>query len=193
MKHSSSSSSTRSAAKRHARPVARIIGLGLVCAGLAASMGCETLQRKFTRKPKHPAARPTPIIHFEDYTKAMTPLDRYRKHYLIFEYWNGELIRAFREQPARAKKVRKTSSEALKELEILHRLLNDDVAVRFEQIFTERAQLDAQLQSGKYFPGEGGSIRRRLQAQMRQINREFYWRKVEDQLKHEYPSDAEGF
>src|SRR3989338_8735827 len=80
-----------------------------VCCVLSAALtGCESLQRKLIRKPKN-RPKPTPIVTFTDYTRTMTPLDRYRKHAVIFEYWNGELVKALEDtvpnQPVNQKRL----------------------------------------------------------------------------------------
>ena len=179
-------------ARSQGQQIGRVIGIGLVCMSLCATAGCESLQRKFTRKPKHPAERPTPIIHFEDYSKAMTPLDRYRKHALLFEHWNSQLIDALTEKPSSFKRVRHSSGEAMGELEVLHQLLDEEAAKQLEPIVVKRRRLDERLQDGTYMPGEMMAIQRMLERQARRIKGEFFWRKVEDRLRGDQPGDAEG-
>ncbi len=154
-----------------------------LCGVLIASSGCESLQRKFTRKSKHPKAAPTPIINFQDYTQAMTPLDRYRKHYLMFDYWNDELIESLQQKPQNPKRFRRASSEALAELEVMKGLLADAAAVRFEPVIEERTRINRQIQSGGLGSMQANVLWRTLEAQTRQIHREFFWRDAEDRLK----------
>jgi len=151
----------------------------LLVAGLT---GCESLQRKLTRKSK-PKPPPTPIISFQDYTAAMTPLDRYRKHYTIFDYWNSELIAAFEARTPNPKRIKLASSEAIGELETMKGLVVDEVAARFEPLLRERAQIDRELQRSGFDGSRSEWVKHRLEAQTRQIHRDLYWRKVEDQLK----------
>lgn len=189
MKHSSGSwlgSGHQADSTQHT--VHRVLLLALCCL-LSAGVGCEALQRKFTRTPKRQAAAPTPIVQFQDYTKAMTPLDRYRKHFLIFEYWNAELIDVFTQPSISAKRVQQTSAEALAELKRLQRLLNDEAAARLEPMITDRGLLDERLQAGRYWPGEHAVIQRTLERQAREITRKFAWREVEDQLQADAPGD----
>ena len=69
-----------------------------VCAaallGAGALSGCESLREKFIRKPKGPTERPQAIFRFLDYTKIITPVDRYRKHAMLFDYWTADLANA---------------------------------------------------------------------------------------------------
>ncbi len=145
--------------------------------------GCESLQRKLTRRSKRPKPAPTPIINFQDYSKALTPLDRYRKHYLIFDYWHEDLLEALGRQPLNPKRVRIASTESLAELGALQQLLGEEAAATLAALLEERAGLDRQLQAGLLNGTQASSLQRRFEQQGRRINREFFWRDIEDQLK----------
>ncbi len=154
--------------------------LGLLLTGL---VGCESLERKFTRTPKHPLPSPNPIVTFEDYTRTMTPLDRYRKHYLMFDYWNDQLLQALQSPPLNSKRFRRASTEALGELTTMRQLVTDVVADRLAAVIQAREQVDRQLQRGDVADAQTQIVVRTLEPQTRQIHREFFWRDVEDQLK----------
>ena len=158
------------------------------CLLLAALSGCESVQRKFTRRPKRPEPPPSPIINFQDYSRAMTPLDRYRKHYLMFDYWNDELIESLQSVPLNSKRFRRASTEALAELRTMQGLVSHEVAGRMTLLVDERSRIDRQLQTGMIAETQAGLISRTLEVQTRQVQREFSWRNVQDQLK---ASDAE--
>ncbi len=162
------------------------------CLVLSAGLvGCESLQRKFTRKPKHPVPRPDPIIHFHDYTQAMTPLDRYQKHYMLFDYWNHQLLAALESSPLNPKRYKRASTEALGELEQLKGLVADEAAVRFDPLLQERAKLDRELQRGMFSDTQARTILHVLERQTRQIHRDVFWRDMQDSLKQPPPvSDA---
>jgi hypothetical protein len=145
--------------------------------------GCESLQRKFTRKPKNPGPAPTPIIQFQDYTRAMTPLDRYRKHCLMFDYWNHDLLDALGSRPINPKRYKRSSSESLLELETMRGLLQDEQAQRLDPLIEERAKLNRQLQDGNVPDPSVSMLTRVLEAQSRTIQREFSWRDMEEHLK----------
>ncbi|MBI4343835.1 MAG: hypothetical protein HY601_03365 [Candidatus Omnitrophica bacterium] len=155
---------------------------------VAALTGCESLQRKLTRKRKGPAPRPTPIVQFQDYTRAMTPMDRYRKHSLIFDYWNGELLSSVDQEPYNPKRARRSIEESLVELRQMRALVDDEAAARLDPLVEEREQLQRQLQVGHPGFGTASALKRQLEAQTTQIQREFTWRKMEDHLR---PRDAQ--
>ncbi len=141
------------------------------------------MQKKFVRKRKTPLARPAPIVTFQDYTRSMTPLDRYRKHYVMFDYWNAELLGVLEDRDFSVKRLRKCSSEALQELRVLQGILQDDLAAEADPLIHERARLDQQIQQRLLMPSDLGTLRQRLETQTRQIHRELSWRNVEDRLK----------
>lgn len=197
MKRSSrnSSDSHRMSDKRQAtcdrRDSSRLARVACCLLLVAALMGCESLQRKLTRKPKHPNPPPTPIISFEDYTRTMTPLDRYRKHYLMFDYWNSQLIEASRSDPINPKRLARASDESLAELETMRALVTDELAERFVPLIEARKKISQALQHPGFSAFRSTIIGRELEAQARQIHRELYWRDVEDRLKpQEAPAAA---
>ena len=160
-----------------------VVSLAMGCGLMLALTGCESLQRKLTRKPKHPAAAPGPIINFQDYSRAMTPLDRYRKHYLIFDYWNGELLAGLLASPLNPKRYKRASSESLAELETMQGLLSDEMAMRLAPLVEQRTKLNQQLQSPAFSAAQSPIVSRTVEQQSREIHRDFFWRDVEDRLK----------
>lgn len=178
------------------RPDKRVILLVTLHCSLVTLLGCESLQKKFVRKSK-PHARESPVISFQDYTRTMTPLDRYRKHYVLFEYWNQELLDALEGHAVSVspitgsglnpKQAKQASRESLKELQVLQGLLQDDKATQVAPIIDERRRIDQHIQQGLSGGAPLDAMRQRLEAHTRQINRTLFWRHVEDSLK-----DADG-
>ena len=150
---------------------------------MSSLTGCESLQKKLTRKPKQPQARPNPIIQFQDYSRAMTPLDRYRKHYMIFDYWNSDLLESLQRRPINPKRYRLASEESLGELQALHGLLTEELAGRLAPLIEERTELNSRLERGGVSDSQVPFLERDLEDQTRRFQREFFWRKVEDHLK----------
>ncbi len=159
-----------------------VVGCSFFVAGVT---GCESLERKLTRKATHPAPPPAPIINFQDYSRSLTPLDRYRKHYLMFDYWNDDLIEALRTTPLNPKRFKRASAEALTELETLKGLLAEDRAQRLAPLVEERARIDRQLQGGSFSDSQVNMLWPALESQTRRIDRDFFWRDVADHLKEQ--------
>ena len=154
------------------------------CVSLVTGLtGCESFQRKFTRKPTTPGVKPSPVLYFEDYSQSMTPVDRYRKHYIIFEYWNGELIGAFGENNLNPKRLKRSSKDALDELRTMRRLLADDFGTGLDLLIDERASVDRQIQQDGVPASRASAVVRVLESQISRIHHEFYWRGIEEHLK----------
>ena len=179
-RHSRSSSASNAHSTQHtARSVALV--LSAVCCLLFA--GCESLQRKFIRKSKTPPPAPTPIIQFQDYSHALTPIDRYRKHSLIFDYWQSELLTALASPPLNPKRLRRDSADSLAELRVLQSLLDESTSARMAPLVEERARLNSELQSGVPTEPQARILANQLEAHATRLHRDFFWRDVEDHLK----------
>lgn len=146
--------------------------------------GCESLQKKFTRKPKTPVERPQPVVSFRNYMEGATLMDRYRKHYAMFAYWNDQLITELQQpRDMNPKRAQRASKETLQELRILSELLREDAAAELQPMIEERARLDQHLQDSMTGGTQLRNTARTLETQTRQITRRFDWRRVQDRLK----------
>ncbi len=172
-------------------------GLVVCCALSVVLAGCESLEKKFTRKSKTPLGRPSPIVQFQDYSHSMTPMDRYRKHYAMFDYWNSELLDALSggvsaavssQGPMNDKRVQRASSESLEELRTIQGLMGEELSPKVAPLLEQRTALQEQIQHSSLSPFSVDAMRRVLEAQTRQIHRDLYWRKVQDHLKGEHAS-----
>ena len=167
------------------KPRSFIVLLTAHCSLLTVLVGCESLARKITRKPKNPPPAPSPIIQFQDYTRSMTPLDRYRKHYMIFDYWNEEFIETLRSSSMNEKRLARASTEALGELRTLQGLLREDKGASLAPLLQEREAIDRQVQLGVVGTLQATTTLRVLESQSRQMHRDFFWRDVQDHLKEQ--------
>src|SRR3990167_1909547 len=162
---------------------ARFAWVVACCLLLVASVtGCESLQRKLTRKKKVQPP-PAPVTLFQDYSAAITPLDRYQKHYAIFDYWNAGLLAALEARPLNPKRVMLASTEALGELETMKTLLTESAAARLDSLVKEQTKIHHEAVSPGLDAYGAATVARRLEAQTRSIHRDFFWRKVQDELK----------
>ncbi|MDP3769262.1 MAG: hypothetical protein Q8S13_14715 [Dehalococcoidia bacterium] len=141
------------------------------------------MQRKFVRKKKGEVEAPSPIITFEDYNRAIAPIDLYRKHYLMFEYWNTELQRELEGRVVNPKRVRLASEESLTELGALQRLLTEEAGAELAPVIEERRAVDRQLRDKGMNRYQGQIVKKTIDAHGRLMNGRFFWRSVKDQLK----------
>ena len=123
------------------------------------------------------------MTQFQDYSRTFTPLDRYRKHCIMFDYWQHELVAALQRQPFNPKLLRRASADSLTELETLKSLVDETTAGRIAPLVEERAQLNRQLQSGVPSEPQARLLAAQLDGQERRLHRDFFWRDVEDRLK----------
>lgn len=161
----------------------RLPRLLLAAALLVAGAGCESMQRKFTRTKTKDEAAPSPVISFEDYNRSVTPLDLYRKHYLMFEYWNSELQNELESRAINPKRLRLASDESLIELGQLQGLLTEEAGVPLTAVIQERRAVDRQLRDANLNPSQAQVIKKTIDAHGRLLNGRFFWRSVKDQLK----------
>ncbi len=159
----------------------RILLAGSLCFSLVGSAGCESLQRKFTRKSKTQKERPDPVIRFQDYSKSMKPSERYDKHYLMFKYWSDDLLEALSASRLNFKEIRRASSGSLTEMRTLHESLPQGLVERFLPFLKEREDIDHVCQE-TVTPAQVDSLRRRIESQARAVHRDFAPDKVRDQL-----------
>lgn len=159
-------------------------GSVLLAALLVVGAGCESMQRKFTRRQKG-GTEPevAPIITFEDYARSITPLDLYRKHYLMFEYWNSELQSELEDSAMNPKRIRLASEESLTELQQLQRYLTNEAAVPLAPVLEERRRLDVRLQDRGLTRADAQVLKKTVDAHARLMNGQFFWRVVKDRLK----------
>ena len=167
-------------------------GFIIIACSLALMVaGCESFQQKFVRKPKQASRLPSPIISFQDYSGAMTPLERYRKHYIMFDYWNQDMLDSLQARSPNPKRYRRASEESLSELKTLQSLLNDEPAGRLSAHIDERIKIDHQAQTQEFSDmAQVGLLVRRVELQTREIHRGFFWRDVQDELKTNQPPQA---
>lgn len=166
----------------------RLLMLGACCVAVLGVSGCESWQRKFTRRPKEASRPPSPVISFQDYSGAMTPLERYRKHAIMFDYWNQDLIDSLQVRSPNPKRYRRASEEALGELKTMQALLNDETAAGLGAVIDARVKLNRQAQSQEFSDqAQASLIIREVERQAREIHRSFYWRDVQEQLKAPQP------
>ncbi len=159
------------------------LSCGTLCLVLTGAGGCESLQRKFTRIPKHPTSPPTPIVAFRDYEGALTPVERYRKHFLLWSYWNDTLIETLRDPPHNDKRIAYLSGEALEEMAVLQTLLSETVATRLDPLLAWRRTIHQELVRGAVSPSQVDRIVRGFESQKRVLHREFFWKDVVDSLQ----------
>ena len=66
-------------------------------------------------------------------------------------------------------------------------LVAEEAAVRFDPLISQRESLDQELQTSEPTPMTVTRVQHALEAQGRQVEREFSWQDMEDHLKGDAP------
>ena len=153
----------------------------LLCAVLLT--GCESLRRKFVRKPKKPP-RVVSLSTTKSYAIYRTPLESYEQHYLQWTFWNAELLTGL--EDANRLKVAHAAQESAAELRKLQALLEEPQAQQLARLIAENEACAKQVQASRSLSmSEAASWRIRFERQQRLMHREFLGKKVADVLKPE--------
>ena len=150
----------------------------IVAAMLMAGLlgGCDTVQRKFIRKPKN-VKPPTPVVRFTSYEPTQSMEALYKRQLLQWSFWNGELVGGF---GVSEKKIQHASKETLDVLLELQRFLPEAKAQQLQKLIDEHRQLDRRIQRGYLNDADEQMLKRRFEYQQRAVTRDFSWKDVKD-------------
>jgi len=150
---------------------------------VALLTGCESLRRKFVRKPKKPQ-RIVSLSTTQSYAIHRTPLESYEHHYLQWTFWNAELLAGL--EGINRLKVARAAQESAAELRKLAELLREPTAQALQPLIAENDACAKQVQATKSLSlSEAGTWRTRIERQQRLMHREFLAKKVSGALKPE--------
>ncbi|MBU1913487.1 MAG: hypothetical protein KKB22_08145 [Candidatus Omnitrophica bacterium] len=148
----------------------------LLCVFIA---GCAGLQRKFARKKKE-EVKQLPIVTTYDYAKERRVDELYKKRFLFWKSWQGELIDRMGDS---YKKRTECYDELMQNLLEMQKYLNDEKYKELEIFITEIKSVGPDVKkidlrgSGKY------RITQILEKTKRLIDKRFSYTKVKDFLE----------
>ena len=145
--------------------------------------GCESLGRKFVRKPKVEDMNKDEVVYEpQEYkSEGLTNLDLYRQYFLFWRTWQDEFIDSLEESGNRKKQLN-SLNEAIRNLENIKLLLNPEVAARLDVCIKSSEVLRNALTNDIY----GNRVRdNRRQAELikRDILSKFSFNKIKDSIK----------
>jgi len=108
----------------------RYAAIIILCVSIA---GCAGVQRKFTRKKKQ-EEKPLVVITTYDYAKELRVDELYKKRFLFWKSWQGELIYRM---DGTYKKRTECYDELVQNLLEMQKYLNDDKYKELEAFITE--------------------------------------------------------
>jgi hypothetical protein len=136
----------------------------VMCAGLC---GCESLVKKFARKPKEPQTPREVLISPEDYgNQKPAAKELYDRYYLYWKSWQDEFILSL--SGASRKRRTDTVAEALRNLAEMRKLLDEqsrqllDVHIRELELLGGAAERDIYSMHRPDHTAEAEKIRRQI-------------------------------
>lgn len=149
---------------------------------LVTILGCEAFVRKFTRKPKKESLTPKEMVLVPEEYKGpqMSKEDLYRQHLLFWKSWHSELIESLSKNASHKKQIY-CANEAIKNLELLRTLLNEEKQKKLDIYIGELTALLDLIKEDLY--GNSIAINRQKSEQIkRNILRDFSYSKIKDYL-----------
>ncbi|MBU0759811.1 MAG: hypothetical protein KKC66_00575 [Candidatus Omnitrophica bacterium] len=154
----------------------RNIIIFLLCVSLC---GCAGLQRKFARKKKD-EERPAPVITTYDYAKDRRVDELYKKHFLFWKSWQTELINRM---GATYKKRAECFDFTVSSLEEIKKYLKGPKSTELEKFITKIKTIDPEIRELRLSRSQQYRMKHLLETTKRQIDRQFSYTKVKDDLE----------
>lgn len=148
----------------------------MLCLSMA---GCAGLQRKFTRKKKL-EQKPVPVITTHDYAKDLRVEELYKKHFLYWKTWQGELIDRM---DAGYKKRVECYDHTLMHLEEMAKYLAESKSKELGSFIGEIKSIDPDIRKKRLSKSEENNMRSLLEKTKRRIDKEFSYSNVKDSLE----------
>lgn len=153
-----------------------------ICLILVISLtGCESLVKKFTRKPKGPPKKEEPVIVPQAYVLMPTE-QAYRQYFLFWKSWQDETISALTDS-GNQKKRAASMSRVLEHLENMKNYLNAQTQEKLDKHIQILQNINDQISSGNLNPIIISRFKTKLEKEKLLIEREFNYSKIKDKLK----------
>ncbi|MFA5388412.1 MAG: hypothetical protein WC312_01500 [Candidatus Omnitrophota bacterium] len=154
----------------------RLAVIVMLCVSIA---GCEGVQRKFARK-KQKEEKPLPVVTTYDYAKELRVDELYKKRFLFWKSWQGELIDRMGDG---YKKRAECYDELVKNIEEMQKYLNDEKYKELEAFITEIKSLGPGVKKTDLTNSERYRITQALEKTKRLIDKRFSYNAVKDSLE----------
>lgn len=157
----------------------KIISIILILSFAAGLTGCETLQRKFTRKSKKRIIRPK--FYSEAASEKRPNLELYIMHYTYWEVWQEDLVV---NAGKNNKRDRMAEKELVGHLNDMKKYLVEDKAKELGAYIKEAEDIASRMtKSGVEM--RLGYLKQKLNKNKARIARKFYYKKVREYIKHD--------
>lgn len=144
-----------------------------------AFSGCAGLQRKFTRK-KEKEEKLAPVIITHDYAKDLRVEELYKKRFLFWRSWHGELIDRM---GGTYKKRIECYDQAVMNLMEMEKYLRGELASELEPFIEDMKSISPDIKKRKLSKGEQIKLKSLLEKTKRRVDKKFSYPRVKDSLE----------
>lgn len=158
----------------------RKIGFVLLLVFLS-SVGCATVQKKFTRKKKEPAHKPAAVYIEQEgsYQKKYSNEYYYKTHFTFWTSWHEELLG---DLDGNQKKMQRSSEEAWNHLVEMSKYLKPEKRAELAPLKVDFEKIYQKIKKGNFRPSDKPLLRTELERIGRIIASNFYYNKIKDNL-----------
>lgn len=154
----------------------RIAIIVILCISIA---GCAGIQRKFARKKKE-EAKQSPVVTTFDYSKELRVDELYKKRFLFWKSWQGELIDRMGDG---YKKRTECYNELMQNLSEMQKYLNDEKSKELGFFVAEIKSVYPDVKKIDLTNSEKYKIMQLLEKTKRLIDKRFSYTHVKDYLE----------
>lgn len=144
--------------------------------------GCQSLQKKFIRKPKDEPKAEEPLLMPQAYNIADNKETLYKNYFVYWRSFQDELIAAL-EANLSAKKQASCADFAVTNLEKLREFLNEEKQAVLDPYLAELKSLRGKIKESDLAGAKLGIVKHKLSVNRRNIIHNFMYSKVKDDLK----------
>jgi hypothetical protein len=158
----------------------RVVLLSFLC--ILFLSGCADFKSKFIRK-KEEDTGPRSYYAVRDYD-IKPSIELYQKRYIYWKNWHRELMDDL--DDSNSKKAEVDIEQAISNLTDMKAMLVDEKAQELQKLIDEMQQQEKILKDQSITGANRVKLRRRLEMLLREIKREFSYRKMEDFIRSEF-------
>jgi hypothetical protein len=152
----------------------------ILAALLAGVSGCETLPKKFIRKKKEPAYRPSTVLLDEGpYQKQYSNEYYYKQHFTLWRTWHSELITQL---GGNHRQVARAAQESLGHMQDMNRYLKPERQTEMAPLLEEMGKITKRIEAGTYSKTDALAMRSDIERVQRQVASNFYYDKIKQDL-----------
>lgn len=160
----------------------KVVLLTFLACMLFSLYGCETLRKKFVRKPKREREAEEPVLMPEEYNPEFHKDVLYRNYLVYWRSWQDELIEALDVNLSHKKQI-ETVQQAVVNLEKLRTFLKPQKQEILDKYLEELKDLRDKIKRGNLAGARLEIIKHRVRINRRNILHNFMYSKVKDDLR----------